>query len=190
VLHSRDHRYPPQSTKLQPSSPLLSVGRPKSPRPLFTRDSIETRHRRRGMVGFEMKSKAGRGTEHRGDDIWEAGVGYHGDGGWDGRRLDATEAIPDGAPVMSALASIGLGHRRTFWNTVAEVTEGCGSQGEGSRSCLGGRGPLVLSGPVLEYSGSYYSPFSSTTQRETVPPCSRQLLAKPGSGLNNRLIPS
>jgi len=74
-----------------------------------------------------------------------------------GGRLDATDAILDGAPVVSAPVNIGLGHRKFLRNTVAEVTERCGSRGEGSRSYLGGKGFLVLRGPVLEYPGLYCS---------------------------------
>jgi len=71
-----------------------------------------------------------------------------------GGILDATNAIPNEAPIVSALTTIDLGHRGFLGNTVAEVTEGCGLRGGGfvfgSQRFPGVEGPRTgISGLVL-----------------------------------------
>jgi len=125
------------SSILQASSPPLSVGRFNSPHLLSVRDSIvinnkpvpaDVYDRVRGEVeklNQELGAQASKFEvltstamvifETLGLDIVVMEVGM-------GGRLDATNAIPDNAVVVSALTSVDLDHQGFLGNTVAEIT--------------------------------------------------------------------
>ena len=125
------------SSILQASSPPLSVGRFNSPHLLSIRDSIVVNSKPvaadvydqvRGEVEglnqelgvqatkFEvLTSTAMMIFEKLKLDIVVMEVGM-------GGRLDATNAIPDEAVVVSALTSVDLDHQGFLGNTVAEIT--------------------------------------------------------------------
>ena len=87
VSHRRDQRHSPQSSELRPSSPPLSVAHTSQ---LFLRGSAGHSSPLTHLVESEVKLRVERGTQSPSSDdtmihdIWEAGVGYLGDGGWDG----------------------------------------------------------------------------------------------------------
>ena len=124
------------SSILQASSPPLSVGRFNSPHILSIRDSIvinskpvpaDVYDRARAEVeklNQELGAKASKFEvltstamtifETLGLDIVVMEVGM-------GGRLDATNAIPDDAVVVSALTTVDLDHQGFLGNTVAEI---------------------------------------------------------------------
>jgi len=124
------------SSILQASSPPLSVGRFNSPHLLSIRDSIvinskpvpaDVYDRVRGEVeklNRELGAEASKFEvltstamvifETLGLDIVVMEVGM-------GGRLDATNAIPDDAVVVSALTSVDLDHQGFLGNTVTEI---------------------------------------------------------------------
>lgn len=124
------------SSILQASSPPLSVGRFNSPHLLSIRDSIvinskpvsaDVYDRIRGEVEelnqelgaeaskFEVLTSTAMAIfESLGLDIVVMEVGM-------GGRLDATNAIPDDAVVVSALTSVDLDHQGFLGDTVAEI---------------------------------------------------------------------
>jgi len=126
------------SSILQASSPPLSVGRFNSPHLLSIRDSIvinnkpvpaDVYDRIRSEVeklNQELGAQASKfevltGTammifETLGLDVVVMEVGM-------GGRLDATNAIPDDAVVVSALTSVDLDHQGFLGNTVAEIAK-------------------------------------------------------------------